>query len=210
MPAAGIGQWLSESGGINVSEKTKSNNKAGYFEYLRGRSLSGLIYRNYWLYPRLAGHLSGRVLDVGCGIGDFLAYRKGTVGVDVNPQTVAWCQQRGLDARIMDLDILPFPDASFDAVVFDNVLEHLVSPLPLLTEIHRVLVPGGRFMVGVPGKRGFVCDPDHKIFYDEPGLVAVMAQAAFNKQDLFYMPLKSDWLAERLSQYCLYGVFFRY
>ncbi len=135
-----------------------------YYRYLRQRSRLGLFYRRFWLYPHLNRHLSGHALDVGCGIGDFLSYRKGTVGVDINPSTVEWCRSHGLDAQLMATDVLHFDDNIFDSAVLDNVLEHLSAPMPLLREIHRVLRPDGTLVVGVPGKRGYATDPDHKIF----------------------------------------------
>lgn len=180
-----------------------------YFEYLRNRSHLGLLYRLLLLYPRLVRHVLGRVLDVGCGIGDFLAFRPGTVGVDVNPHAVEWCRRRGLDCRLMEADCLPFPDGDFDAVVLDNVLEHLAAPEPLLDEISRVLVPGGRLLVGVPGERGYGCDPDHKVFYGEDDLRRVVGAAGFSCLGVFHTPMKSRWLDSRLPQYCLYGIFER-
>lgn len=181
--------------------------QAEYFHYLRRRSLSGLLYRKYYLYPRLNRHLSGRVLDVGCGIGDFLAYRSGTVGVDVNTYAVDWCQNRGLDAHLMAPDHLPFDDASFHGVMLDNVLEHLSQPIGLLLEIRRVLAPGGRVLVGVPGKLGYTCDSDHKVFYDETNLSRVMSDAGMHRMAILYSPFKWDWLDDKLPQYCLYGLF---
>lgn len=189
--------------------RSMSTEQAEYFSYLRGRSLFGLLYRRFLLYPKLAQCLSGRVLDVGCGIGDFLKFRPGTVGVDVNPHAVDWCQQRGLDVRLMDEDRLPFEDGSFNGVVLDNVLEHLSEPQALLAEILRVLAPGGHLLVGVPGRRGYACDPDHKIFYDEASLERLMAACGFLCRAEFHTPLRSRWLADRLSQYCLYGVYER-
>lgn len=183
--------------------------QADYFKYLRSRGLFGLVYRKLLLYPRLAQHLSGRVLDVGCGIGDFLEYRPETVGVDINPHAVDWCRQRGLHVRLMDEDRLPFEDDSFDGVVLDNVLEHLTEPRVLLSEILRVLAPAGRLLVGVPGRRGYACDPDHKVFYDEASLEYLMAAAGFLRKTTFHMPFKNRWLEDRLPQYCLYGVYER-
>ena len=185
------------------------SDQAYYFNYLRSRSHFGLLYRRYLLYPRLIRHLSGRVLDVGCGIGDFLAFRPGTVGADVNPHAVDWCRQRGLDVRLMAGDRLPFEDDGFDGVVLDNVVEHLREPEALLAEVRRVLVPGGRLLIGVPGSRGYACDPDHKVFYDEVSLERVVGAAGFSGKALFHTPLKSRWLASRLPQYCLYGVYDR-
>lgn len=184
-------------------------NHADYFDYLRSRSRLGLLYRRLLLYPRLARHVSGRVLDVGCGISDFLEFRRGTVGVDVNPHAVEWCRRRGLDCRLMEADRLPFPDGGFDGVVLDNVLEHLTAPEPLLGEIRRVLVPNGRLLVGVPGERGYECDPDHKVFYGEADLQRVAGAAGFSCRGVFHTPMKSRWLAARLPQYCLYGIFER-
>lgn len=178
-----------------------------YFRYLATRSRLGWLYRRWWLYPRLCRYLTGRVLDVGCGMGDMLAFRPATIGVDINARTVAWCQSMGLDARLMQPDVLPFPSNSFDGIVLDNVLEHLVDPAPLLGEIRRVLVPSGRVVIGVPGRRGFQCDPDHKVFYDESSLRTLLARFTFFPFRMFYMPLYWPLLDKRLSQYCLYGVF---
>lgn len=180
-----------------------------YYDYLKGRSRLGLWYRRHWLYPRLCRHLRGVTLDVGCGIGDFLTHRPGTVGVDINPATVDWCQQQGLDARLMSPDRLPFDDTSFDSAVLDNVLEHLSAPAPLLREIHRVLRPRGTLVVGVPGKLGYASDPDHKIYYDPATLVSTLAGARFGLQRIFHTPFRLVWLDARMRQYCVYGVFQR-
>ncbi|UCV28955.1 class I SAM-dependent methyltransferase [Ferribacterium limneticum] len=180
-----------------------------YFEYLKGRSRLGWLYRRYWLYPRLCRYLDGKTLDIGCGIGDFLNHRTGTVGVDINPATVEWCLRRGLDAHQMSPNVLPFQDVSFDSAILDNVLEHLIEPAELLKEIRRVLRPHSSLVVGVPGHRGYATDSDHKVFYDEATLVSTLAAAGFGLQRLFHMPLRSAWLNVRIRQYCLYGVFER-
>lgn len=182
---------------------------AAYFDYLRQRGRLGWLYRRYWLYPALCRRLRGRVLDVGCGIGDLLRYRHDTVGVDINPLTVAWCARQGLDARLMTEDELPFGEAEFEGVVLDNVLEHLRHPAPLLREVHRVLRGEGVFLVGVPGRRGYAMDSDHKVFYDEADLRRAVADAGFLPVEVMHMPLKSAWLDMRMPQYCLYGVFRR-
>ena len=191
------------------SAREVTDEQAEYFDYLKHRSLLGLLYRKFFLYPRLVRHLTGHVLDVGCGIGDFIAYRPNTVGVDVNTYAVDWCQNRGLDAHLMAPDHLPFDDASFHGVMLDNVLEHLSQPMGLLLEIRRVLAPGGRVLVGVPGKLGYTYDSDHKVFYDESNLSRVMSDAGMHRLAILYSPFKWDWLDDKLPQYCLYGLFER-
>ena len=192
-----------------AGKRAVNNTDEGYFNYLRSRSAMGLLYRNHWLYPRLVRVLRGRVLDVGCGIGDFLEFRPGTIGVDINRYAVDSCRRRGLDARHMSADALPFPDGSFDCVVMDNVLEHILEPAPLLAEISRVLDPKGCVLIGVPGLRGYACDSDHKVFYAEDTLDELMRRSGYVKARTFYTPLKSDWLDRVLPQYCLYGLYAR-
>lgn len=183
------------------------SNYQEYFTYLRGRSFKSRVYRHWWLYPRLARHLSGKVLDVGCGIGDMLRYRPNTVGVDINPHTVTWCRQQGLEAHVMEPDRLPFGDGEFEGVIFDNVLEHIAAPQPLLAEARRVLKPGGRVIAGVPGEKGYRSDSDHKVYYDEPGLVRLMEANGFKRHAILRMPLPLPGLSGWMRQYCLYGVF---
>lgn len=179
-----------------------------YFSYLRSRSFLGAVYRRYLLYPRLNRLLSGKCLDIGCGIGDMLAYRSNTVGVDVNPHTVSYCRSVGLDASVMEVDILPFGGKTFDSVLLDNVLEHLSEPRALLREISRVLVPGGVFLVGVPGVKGWKSDPDHKVFYDEAALLSLVQEFGFGISSCTYVPFfRSEFLSAHVRQYCLYMQF---
>lgn len=185
---------------------TFMTNHADYFAYLRTRSRLGRLYRTYWLYPRLSRLLKGRVLDIGCGIGDMLVFRPGTVGADVNPHTVEWNKQRGLDVHLIVDGKLPFDNEVFDGAIMDNVLEHIADPQALLAEVRRVLRPDAVFVVGVPGQKGFAADSDHKVFYDRHALETCLKQANFSMKHAFWMPLRWKWLDTRLSQYCLYGV----
>jgi SAM-dependent methyltransferase len=180
-----------------------------YFEYLNKRSHLGFLYRKYWLYPRLSKLLVGKTLDVGCGVGDMLSFRPDTTGVDINPLTVEWCRSQGRDVFEMIEDVLPFASGSFQSVMLDNVIEHLYEPTALLSEIYRVLHPGGTLVVGVPGLRGYASDADHKTFYDKEKLVDVMNAAGFTMSRLMYLPFPFPGLSRYLRQYCLYGVFVR-
>ena len=178
-----------------------------YCNYLLGRSNIGLVYRQRWLYPRLCRFLKGHTLDIGCGIGDLVAYRNDTVGVDINPETIKWCKSRGLDVHHMPIDKLPFGRNSFDSAIMDNVLEHIEKPKEILHETNRVLTDGGIFIVGVPSLKGFNSDPDHKVYYSKERLVETVSECGFTIQRLFSMPFESPWLESILRQYCNYGVF---
>ena len=180
-----------------------------YFESLMRRKRAGLWYRDLWLYPRICRHLSGTVLDIGCGIGDMVRHRPQTVGADVNPKAVAFCQRQGLRVQLMQPDRLPFGDCEFDGAVLDNVLEHLERPEPLLAEVRRVLKAGSRFVVGVPGERGFDSDSDHKRHYPEAALVDAIRSAGFQVSLTFHQPFRSRLLDRHFRYYAIYGVFQR-
>jgi SAM-dependent methyltransferase len=92
-----------------------------------------------------------RVLEVGCGMGQF-AERLARVGssdvvaTDLSPRMVELTKERGVDARVADVQALPFADAEFDCVVANAMLYH-VSDLDLaLQELARVLKPSGRLV----------------------------------------------------------------
>ena len=113
---------------------------------------------------------------------------------------------QGIHAALGDL---PFGDAEFEGVVLDNVLEHLSEPKPVLAEIRRVLSVSGTLIVGVPRRRGYASDQDHKIFYDGDALVATLGEAGFAVSKLLHMPMKSAWMDQNMPQFCIYGVFTR-
>ena len=183
------------------------NNNPTYFEYLKNRSQVSFFYRKHVLYPKLESFLSGSTLDIGCGIGDFLSFRPTSVGVDVDSAAVEWCSNLGLNAIQMEIDVLPFSDKSFNGIVLDNVLEHLANPKPLLTEISRVIERNGVVIIGVPGIKGYAGDSDHKIYYDEKALTALMSKFGFEKVTSFGMPVSIPLLSKILRQYCLYGIY---
>lgn len=179
-----------------------------YFDYLMHRSRLGELYRKYLLYPRLVKRLRGTTLDIGCGIGDMLAFRPNTVGTDINIHTVDYCNAKGLKAHLMQPNVLPFDDDSFESILLDNVLEHVISPEYLLDEVRRVAKPGGGLLVGVPGRLGWHSDVDHKIFYDETDLRNRIELHGFSHEETFYSPLwGAQWLSEKVRQYCVYSLF---
>lgn len=177
-----------------------------YFEYLKSRSLKGLLYRNFVVYPQIRNHVRGKLLDLGCGIGDMLKFYPNSVGVDINPHTVEYCNTHGLEAYLMDSDLLPFDANSFDTILLDNVLEHINEPLNLLLEICRVLTNSGRLIIGLPGEKGFLMDPDHKINYKRTDLFQILDMIDMKIMSEFSTPIKSDYLNRKFARYCTYYV----
>jgi SAM-dependent methyltransferase len=99
-----------------------------------------------------------RVLDAGCGTGEFaeaLAARLGVevVCVDQSPRMAELARGRGLDAVVARLEELPFPDGAFDAAHTSWVLHFLPDLDAGLAELARVLRPGGRLVALANGER---------------------------------------------------------
>ena len=96
-----------------------------------------------------------RILDLGCGDG-FLTRRIAesgatVVGVDNSPQMIAAAKERGVDARHVSGEALPF-DREFDAVFSNAALHWMSDHDAVLRGVHRALKPGGRFVAECGGQ----------------------------------------------------------
>jgi SAM-dependent methyltransferase len=118
----------------------------------------------------------GRVLDLGCGIGHsfhLLAPRE-TVGVDVDAGALAG-QDR--ETVVADMREIPFPDASFAAVLSVQSIEHVPDHERVLSEVARVLESEGVAVFVTPNRLTFarpdeIVDPYHYVEFDPAELRA--------------------------------------
>jgi 2-polyprenyl-6-hydroxyphenyl methylase/3-demethylubiquinone-9 3-methyltransferase len=121
------------------------------------RLLQNMVPARMSHFSKVVGAWSGqRVLDLGCG-GGFMAEalaREGadTIGVDPSGPAVEAAREhaRGenleIDYRVGSGECIPLPDEAVDCVVCVDVLEHVASVDAALSEITRVLKPGGVFL----------------------------------------------------------------
>lgn len=120
----------------------------------------------------LAPKADHRLLEVGCGRG-WLTQRMQerypwTYGVDVNPRSI----QHGVaeNLSVMDAVNLRFADEEFDLVYSFHAIEHIVDAPAALSEMHRVLAPGGRILLVYPAEpvRGLYAMPGAWIGFGNP------------------------------------------
>jgi SAM-dependent methyltransferase len=132
-----------------------SDGKPDYFRLHR--------YRFRTLLAALAHQPAHDVLEIGATPGQFTAilveagYRVRAVDLFPEQREALW-RKLGVEVQFCNLDEqpLPYPDASFDAVVFSEVIEHLTSsPLHALKEMARVLRPNGRIIITTPNQHYF-------------------------------------------------------
>lgn len=167
-----------------------------YYGYLRNQgyattdALLGVL-RAY--LPYFKGKT--RVLDIGCGHGEFLqllvAAGHEAVGVDIDPAMVAACTAQGLTAYEADvLDWLPTQANSFDAIFSSNVVEHMDAQTvqQLIQGAYTALRPGGLLLIGTPNPESLIVqfyefwrDPTHVRLYSRQLLEFFFADAGFDQ-----------------------------
>lgn len=103
----------------------------------------------------LSAPAKGRLLDVGCGEGLFLEVARengwDVAGTEISPAGARLAAASLGEAIFCGaLSDAHYPDASFDVVTLWHVLEHTTNPFEQLSEIRRILKPGGLLVVAVP------------------------------------------------------------
>ncbi len=134
------------------------------------------------------------LLDIGCGwdarlLRELEPHIAKGVGIDFKAPKIH-TEKLSTQSVVLERN-LPFPDASFDVVTMLAVLEHLEYPVDILSEISRVLKPGGGLIATVPSRLakpvleflsyrlGLVSSSeikDHKAYYDREDLHALIAE----------------------------------
>ena len=117
-------------------------------EFLRDSLTSQVEHQLKAIVPQ------GRILDVGCGIGEFLKICKDrgyeTHGIDISQWAVDVCNRTGLDVKAGRFPNLEYPQNYFHCVTMWDVIEHLTDPRAYLESVWEVLKPEGWLIVKTP------------------------------------------------------------
>jgi SAM-dependent methyltransferase len=152
---------------------------------------------------RLAKRAAGsRIVEVGCGIGNFTAMltdRELVVGIDVEASCIAKHRQRFRDCRNIQAEVMDACAPEFqalashrpDSVVCLNVLEHIADDGLALSNMASILAPKGKVILIVPAFKGLYGPIDanlgHHRRYDKRGFAALARRAGLEVRTLNYM-----------------------
>jgi SAM-dependent methyltransferase len=178
-----------------------------------GPLVARLFPKRRWYADRLVRNLSapagrGRLLDVGCGAGEFLAQMSaaGWKVEGLEPDRAAAERARALGVPVVNtaLEDSDFGPNFFDAISMSHVLEHLHDPLGALRICRRILKPRGVLWIATPnlearghtvfGRDWIGLDPPrHLVLFTRSSLAAALQYAGFERQRFL-----ADYSAERV------------
>lgn len=139
-------------------------NKTGFIPKLYESVKSVNLKKKYKMATK--GIAKGRVLDIGCGVGDFLhtMEQKGweTVGIEPSEDAKAIAKKR-IKAQVLDTEEQEtLPENSFDLITMWHVLEHVDDLHWQLNQLERLVKPNGRVVIAVPNYNSY-----DGVFYKE-------------------------------------------
>jgi ubiquinone/menaquinone biosynthesis C-methylase UbiE len=143
---------------------------AGDLLWVRHEAVLGMV--DEWKLP--AG---SKILDLGCGPGVMtrdlakLGYRG--IGLDASPAMIEHCKEQAAAEGIADswsyqlgdVEALPFPDHFFDGAICMGVIDYLASDDKFLSEVARVLKPGGHFILCFTNRFGYTVSLSTPLFW---------------------------------------------
>ncbi len=138
----------------------------------------------------------GRLLDVGCATGDFIALMRrygnwDVVGVELDVRAASLARERyGLEVLNSSVDALEMPPASFDVITLWDVLEHLPDPRLSLRRMAAWIRPGGHLVIRTPDAGSLYARvwgpywagldvPRHVVVFDRASLARLLASNGF-------------------------------
>lgn len=157
----------------------------------------------------LGGVRPGRVLDVGCGDGTFLARMRSrgwsVTGLDFDPVAAKAARDKhGLEVHVGTIeDAFADRKAQYDVVTASHVIEHVPEPIHFLSQCRSLLRPGGRLVLKTPNASSYGAKryqaawrglepPRHLHIFTAPSLISCARKAGFSVSACFTSAAGAD------------------
>lgn len=147
-------------------------NKKGFIPRLYEKVKKVNLKHKYELATK--GLSTGKLLDIGCGVGDFLHTAEShgwqCTGVEPSEEAKAIARQRTQAKLLSSEDQEQLPDASFDVITLWHVLEHVDDLRWQVEQLQRLIKPNGRIVIAVPNYKSYDGQfyKEHWAAYDVP------------------------------------------
>jgi 2-polyprenyl-3-methyl-5-hydroxy-6-metoxy-1,4-benzoquinol methylase len=133
----------------------------------------------------------GRLLDVGCAMGVFLALAKErgweVCGTDISEYAARFASERfKMDCRAGTLRDAAFPDKHFDVITMWDVVEHFEDPLAELAEVRRVLADDGILIFDTPNEDSLMRLVAGMAYVGTGGIISYPVRKLYHEFHLYY------------------------
>lgn len=145
-------------------------------------------------------HLTGRVLDAGCGSRDIRPFLRRHGVTEVTRYDVA---SKDAEVILGPLEAMPFDDDAFDSALCNAVLEHVADPEGAMRELARVVRPGGHIVMVVPFLQPFHPCPGDYQRYTADGLAELGRRAGLDVVEILPVHSIAQTLGWILWEYAL-------
>jgi 2-polyprenyl-3-methyl-5-hydroxy-6-metoxy-1,4-benzoquinol methylase len=183
---------------IYTEEYFQGGRADGYSDYVGNERVLRAEFRSVLEDLRRAGASGGKLLELGCAYGFFLAEAKSAFevqGIELSDTAARFCRSRGFDVEqgILTEEFVA-RRAPFDAVVMLDVVEHLPDPDVVMQLLHRAMKPGARLLLStgdwesglsrIMGKNWrLMTPPQHTFFFSPRTMAAMLARLGFDVID---------------------------
>lgn len=214
---------------LSIYDKTyfiNENPKGGYANYFEGMRINRKTFSDRLKKIEDKLGKKGKLLDVGCALGDFLIEAKARgwkeiEGLELSHYAVNFARQRGLKINEGQLDDNLYSPNTFDVVTYQDVIEHITDPMGELKKIYRILKPGGLVFFITPDIKGLwakLLGPlwyhykprEHVIYFSEKSINFALRKAGFINIETSktHHVLSLEYILNRLRYY--YPAFFEF
>ena len=207
---------------LSLYDKTyfvNENPKGGYTNYFEGMRINRKTFSDRLAKIEKKLGKKGRLLDVGCALGDCLleAKRLGwkeAEGIEVSDYAYQFAKGRGLNVKPGTLSENSYQPNSFEAVTYQDVIEHIPDPVNELKKIYKILKPGGIIFLVTPDVGGFwsgLLGPlwyhykprEHLVYFSQKSITQALKEAGFENIETrkTYHVLSLEYILNRLRYY---------
>lgn len=172
-----------------------ANGGFGYVDYDADKEPMVPTFNKYLDLLARYGKASGKIFDIGAATGFFLKIAKNrgysVSGVEMSQYAASIASEAGIEVSSGDMMSMSIKPEEFDVVTMLDVLEHMTEPFKEISEVRRILKPGGLLLVNTPNGQSLlskilktrwhlVLPPEHLFYFSPKNLALFLEKNGFD------------------------------